>query len=103
MSEAAAASPASLQNVTAGFQLLSSVQGAESTVAATLNALFVSLENFAVAFGKEAVIFLVIVGVLLHYSRLSPHLGKKLLEGGIIIGVFIAFVVPYLTAAAAPC
>ena len=103
MSEAAAASPAGLQNVTAGFQLLSSVQGAENTVAVTLNALFVSLENFAVAFGKEAVVFLVIVGVLLHYSRLNPHLGKKLLEGGIIIGVFIAFVVPYLAVAAAPC
>ena len=103
MSEAAAASPASLQNVTAGFQLLSSVQGAENSVAVTLNALFVSLENFAIAFGKEAVIFLVIVGVLLYYSRLSPHLGKKLLEGGVIIGVFTAFVVPYLTVAAVSC
>ena len=97
MSEAAAgASPSSLQAAGSGFQLLSSVQGAETVIAATLNALFVSLENFAIVLGKDAVIFLIIFGVLLHFSRLGTLLGKRLIEGGVIIGVFVTFVVPYL-------
>jgi len=102
MSEAAA-SPAYLQNSAAGFQLLSNIQGAETMVAATLNVLLVSLENFAISLGREAVIFLVIIGVLLHFSRLGTLLGKRLIEGGIVIGVFLAFGVPYLTVAAAAC
>jgi len=96
---AAAASPASLQNATSGFQLLSSVQGAETTVAVTMNALLVSLENFAIVLGKEAVIFLIVIGVLLHFSRLGTLLGKRLIEGGVIIGVFVLFIVPYLAVA----
>jgi len=101
MSEAAAAAGNStaLQPVGGGLQLLSNVQGAETFVASTLNALLISLENFAISVGKEAVIFLIIVGVLLHFTRLSTLLGKRLIEGGVIIGVFIAFVVPYLTVA----
>ena len=105
MSEAAAAANStSLQPMAgSGFQLLSYLQGAETSAASTLNALLASLESFAVSLGKEAVVFLVIIGVLLYYSRLGTHLGKKLIEGGIIIGVFIAFVVPYLTVAASSC
>lgn len=102
MSQAAAASPAYLQNSTA-FQLLSNVQGAETTVAAVLNALLVSMENFALVLGKEMVLVLIVFGVLLHFSRLGTLLGKRLIEGGVVIGVFIVFVVPYLTAATAPC
>ena len=103
MSQAAAASPAYLQNSTAWVQLLSNVQGAETTAATVLSALLVSLEGFAVVLGKEMVLFLIIFGVLLHFSRISTLLGKRLIEGGVVIGVFIVFAVPYLTAAAAPC
>ena len=103
MSEAAANATSLQPAGGSGFQILSYVQGAETTIASTLNALLVSLENLAITLGREAVIFLVIVGVLLYYSRLGPHLGKKLLEGGIVIGVFLLFVAPYLTVAVANC
>jgi hypothetical protein len=59
----------------------------------------VSSENFAIALGREAVVFLVILGVLLYFSRLNTHLGKRLLEGGVIIGVFVAWLAPYLMVA----
>lgn len=101
MSEAAAnATATSLQPVAgSGFNLLSYVQGWETNIAAGMNALLVSLENFVVTLGRQAVIFLIIIGVLLYFTRVSPLLGKRLLEGGIVIGLFIAFVVPYLTVA----
>ena len=98
-SAAAAASPQSSQAADAGFQILRNIQGAETTLAANVNALMVSSENFAITLGKEAVIFLAIIGVLLYFSSLNRHLGKRLVEGGIVIGVFVAYVVPYLTAA----
>ncbi len=96
---AAAAIPQSAQVGDVGFQILSNVQGFETTVAANVNALMVSSENFAVTLGKDAVIFLVIIGVLLYFSTLSRHMGKRFVEGGIVIGVFVAYVVPYLTVA----
>ena len=68
-------------------------------MAVALNAVLVSLENFAVVLGKDAVVFLIIFGVLLHFSRLGTLLGKRLIEGGVVIGLFILFVVPYLTVA----
>jgi len=103
MSEAAANATSLQPAGGSGFQLLSSVQGAETTFASTLNLVLISLENFAIAVGKDAVVFLVIVGVLLHFSRLGTHLGKKLIEGGVVIGVFLLFVAPYLTVAVANC
>ena len=45
---------------------------------------------------EAAVVFLVIAGVLLWFSRVNKRLGKELLEGGVIIGLFIEFVVPVL-------
>ncbi len=100
MSEAATAlNSTSLQPAASGIQILSYIQGAETSVTLTLNAVLVSLENFAIAVGKDAVIFMLIIGVLLHYSRLGTLLGKRLIEGGVIIGLFILFVVPYLAVA----
>lgn len=98
MSQAAAGiNGTSLQPIpTSGFQLLANVQGAEATIAADVTALLVSLENFALTLGKEAVVFLVIIGVLLYYTRLGTHMGKKLMEGGVVIAIFITFVVPYI-------
>ena len=98
MSEAAVNST-SLQPAASGFQILSYIQGVETTVTVALNAVLVSLENFAIVVGKEAVVFLIIIGVLLHFSRLGTLMGKRLIEGGVIIGLFILFVVPYLATA----
>jgi hypothetical protein len=100
MSEAAAGvGPTSLQPAAAGLQILSYIQGAENTLTVTVNAVLVSLENFAVVLGKEAVVFMLITGVLLHYSRLGTLVGKRLIEGAVIIGLFILVVVPYITVA----
>jgi hypothetical protein len=105
MSEAAAGVNAtSLQPVPgSGIQVLSYLQGVETTVGVTLNAVLVSLENFAVWVGKDAIVFMLIIGVLLFYTRLNTLLGKRLIEGGVIIGIFILFVLPYLTVAVAGC
>jgi hypothetical protein len=94
----------SLQPVpSSGIQVLSYLQGVETTVGVTLNAVLVSLENFAISVGKDAIVFMLIIGVLLFYSRLNTLLGKRLIEGGVIIGIFMLFVVPYLTVAVASC
>jgi hypothetical protein len=55
-----------------------------------------TMDNAAIDIGKAAVVFLVIAGVLLWFSRVNKHLGKELVEGGIIIGLFIEFAVPVL-------
>ena len=52
--------------------------------------------NAALQIGQAAVVFLIIVGTLLYFSRLNKRLGRDLLEGGILIAIFIAYGVPYL-------
>src|ERR1700757_4192918 len=91
---AAAASPQSAQAGDVGFQLVSSIQGLETTLAANVNALMVSSENLAITLGKEAVVFLVVIGVLLYFSSISRRTGKRFVEGGIVIGIFVAYIVP---------
>ena len=61
-----------------------------------MTAVTLTMDNAAIDIGKAAVIFLVISGVLLWFSRVNKHLGKELLEGGILIGLFIEFGVPVL-------
>jgi hypothetical protein len=64
--------------------------------ATNMNVVTLAMDNAAIDIGKAAVVFLVIAGVLLWFSRVNKHLGKELVEGGIIIGLFIEFVVPVL-------
>jgi hypothetical protein len=54
------------------------------------------MDNAAVDVGKAAVVFLIIAGVVLWFTRVNKHVGKELVEGGIFIGLFIEFVVPFL-------
>jgi hypothetical protein len=88
--------PASPANSTAASGVVPAIQGFANAFATNMSAVTLTLDNAAIDIGKAAVIFLVIAGVLLWFSRVNKHLGKELLEGGIIIGLFIEFGVPVL-------
>src|SRR5690349_16377245 len=99
-STAIAAAPAHLApaapatNSTAG--LVPWIQNFATLFATNATAVTLTMDNAAVDVGKAAVVFLVISGVLLWFTRLNRHLGRELVEGGIFIGIFIEFVVPFL-------
>jgi len=56
----------------------------------------VAVDNAALDIAKAAVVLLVIVGVLLWFTRVNRRLGKDLVEGGVFIMIFIELVLPYL-------
>jgi hypothetical protein len=100
---AAAAAPAqvasaapSAANSTAAAGIVPWIQGFASAFAANANVVTLSLDNATIDIGKAAVVFLVITGVLLWFSRANRRLGRDLVQGGIFIGIFIEFVVPFL-------
>ncbi len=76
--------------------IVPALQGWVTAFAANTVAVTSTLDNAALDIGKAAVVFLVIAGVVLWFSRVNKHLGKELVEGGVIIGLFIEFVVPIL-------
>ncbi len=98
MSQAAAAS-AQAPTSTNGFQPITYIQQLGGYVASNINLAMASVDNSLILIAKSAFVFLIILGVLLYYSRVGKRLGKELLEGGIIIGLFLAFGVPYLQTA----
>jgi hypothetical protein len=97
---AVAAVPAQLApaaaNSTVASGIVPAIQNFASGFATNMTAVTLTMDNAAIDIGKAAVIFLVIAGVLLWFSHVNKHLGKELLEGGIIIGLFIEFGVPVL-------
>lgn len=88
--------PASAANSTAASGLVPSLQGWVSSFATNAAAVTLTMDNATIDIGKAAVVFLVIAGVVLWFTHVNKHLGKELLEGGIVIGLFIEFVVPVL-------
>jgi hypothetical protein len=92
----ASASPAVAANSTSVSGIVPAIQGFVSGFATNASAVTLSMDNAAIDLGKAAVVFLVIAGVLLWFTRVNKHLGKDLVEGGIFIGLFIEFVVPFL-------
>ncbi len=90
---APAAPPA---NSTALSGVVPAIQSFANGFAANVSVVTLTMDNAAIDIGKAAVVFLVIAGVLLWFSRVNKHLGKELLEGGILIGLFIEFAVPVL-------
>src|SRR5438132_13974087 len=88
----APASP--LANSTAISGLVPAIQNFASGFATNMTAVTLTLDNAAVDIGKAAVVFLVITGVILWFTKVNKHLGKELLEGGVIVGLFIEFGVP---------
>lgn len=85
-----------LSNSTATSGLVPSLQGWVTNFAANAAAVTATMDNAAIDVGKAAVVFLIIAGVVLWFTRVNKHLGKELLEGGLVIGMFIQFVVPFL-------
>jgi 2-keto-4-pentenoate hydratase len=72
------------------------IQSFANGFATNMSTVTLTIDNAAVDIGKAAVVFLVVAGALLWFTRVNKHLGKELLEGGIIIGLFIEFAVPML-------
>jgi hypothetical protein len=88
--------PAPGANSTAISGLVPAIQNFASGFATNMSAVTLTMDNAAVDIGKAAVIFLVIAGVILWFTRVNKHLGKELVSGGILIGLFIEFGVPVL-------
>jgi hypothetical protein len=97
-----AAAPAKLApvpsaaNSTAISGFIPAIQDFASGFAANMSAVTLTMDSAAIDIGKAAVVFLVIAGILLWFTRVNKHLGKELLKGGILIGLFIEFGVPVL-------
>jgi hypothetical protein len=92
----ASASPAAAANASALSGVVPAIQGFANGFATNMSVVTLTMDNAAIDIGKAAVVFLVIAGVLLWFSRVNKHLGKDLVEGGVLIGLFIEFVVPVL-------
>jgi hypothetical protein len=90
----APASP--VANSTAISGIVPMIQNFASGFATNMSVVTLTMDNAAIDVGKAAVVFLIIAGVLLWFSRVNRHLGKDLVEGGILIGLFIEFAVPVL-------
>ena len=91
-----ASASTSAENSTSIAGIVPAIQNFANAFAANATLVTVTLDNAALDIAKAAVVFLVISGVLLWFSRLGRRLGKDLVQGGIIIGLFIEFVVPFL-------
>jgi hypothetical protein len=83
-------------NSTAISGLVPAIQNFASGFATNMTAVTLTMDNAAVDIGKAAVVFLVITGVILWFTRVNKRMGKELVSGGILIGIFIEFVVPIL-------
>jgi hypothetical protein len=90
------ASSAAAANATALSGVVPAIQNFASGFATNMSVVTLTMDNAAIDIGKAAVVFLIIVGVLLWFSRVNKRLGKELVEGGVIIGLFIEFAVPVL-------
>ena len=86
--------PAATNSTATG--LVPTLQGWVSSFAVNAAAVTLTMDNAAIDIGKAAVVFLIIAGVVLWFAHLNKHLGKELVEGGIVIGLFIEFGVPVL-------
>jgi len=93
--QVASTAPAAV-NSTATSGIVPWIQNFANGFAANMSVVTLTMDNAAVDIGKAAVVFLVIAGVLLWFSRVNKRLGKDLVEGGIFIGIFIEFIVPIL-------
>jgi hypothetical protein len=87
---ATAASSASTSDIA------SVIQQFASQFANVGSAMLGSVDNAAVQIAKSAVVALIVLGVILYFTHVSKRLGKEFVEGGIILGFFTVFGVPFL-------
>lgn len=83
-------------NSTGVSALVPTIQGWVNSFAVNAAVVTSTMDNAALDIGKAAFVFLVIAGVLLWFSHVDRRLGKELFKGGVVIGLFIEFVVPFL-------
>jgi hypothetical protein len=83
-------------NSTQLAQVVPAIQQYANGVSCNVTVVLFTFTNAALQIGQAAIVFLIIAGTLLYFSRLNKRLGKELLEGGILIAIFIAYGVPYL-------
>lgn len=91
-----ASASAAAANSTSLAGILPAVESFANSFAANASLVTSTFDNAALDIAKAAVVFLIISGVLLWSSRVARRLGKELVEGGIVIALFIEFVVPLL-------
>lgn len=75
---------------------LTSAQSFISEATSTLSALATLLDNAALTIAELFVVFMLVTGLLLYFSRLNRRLGRELAEGGIIIAIIAKFIAPWL-------
>ncbi|HUK75418.1 MAG TPA: hypothetical protein VLU99_06455 [Nitrososphaerales archaeon] len=86
----------STNSTAAASGIVGAVQSFASMFATNASLVTVAVDNAALDIAKAAVVLLVIVGVLLWFTRVNRRLGKDLVEGGVFIMIFIELVLPYL-------
>lgn len=91
-----ASASTAVANSTAASGIVPAIQGFANSFAANAEVVTMTMDNAAVAIGKAAVVFLIIAGVMLWFTSVNRRFGRQLVEGGIVIGLFIEFVVPFL-------
>jgi len=91
---ATAAQPAANSTSLAG--IVPAVSNYAAQFAANVAMVTVAMDNAALEIGKAAVIFLIISGVIIWFTRVNRRFGKELVGGGVFIGLFIQFGVPFL-------
>ncbi len=85
-----------LTNSTASSGVVPALQGWVNSFATNAAAVTLTMDNAAIDIGKAAVVFLIIAGIVLWFTHVNKHLGKEMVEGGIVIGLFMEFGVPLL-------
>lgn len=98
-SAAAAAASAPPSASSTALQAVPYLQSYEGAIANDVNVVLVSLDHFFLSIAESAIVFLIIAGVLVYFTRVNERLGKKFIEGGLMLAIFLAFVAPYLAAA----
>lgn len=73
-----------------------SIQGFAAGFAAGAQSVIETIDAAVIAIATVGFVTLIVLGVVLWFSRLSRHLGKELVEGGVVIAIFIEFVYPVL-------
>jgi len=83
-------------NSTQLAQVVPAIQQYTNSISCNITVVLLTFTNAALQIAEAGVVFLIIAGTLLYFSRLNKRLGKELLEGGILIAIFLAYGVPYL-------
>jgi hypothetical protein len=94
VAEVAAQAPAA--NSTSLSGIVPAIQNFASSFAVNVGAVMLSLDSAAIDVGRAVVVFLVIAGIVLWFTRVNKRLGKEFVVGGILIAFFVTYVVPFL-------